>query len=175
MTTAAGRIGTADRRAFVAPYRNAWNDHDVERILSFLADDVVWAHPVLPEPLHGKAAVRKDLEDLFRAFPDIHFLAEDKEILTSRDTSQVMATWVFHATMKGVLNPGFAPTGRTVRIRGASLYRLRDGLIREHTIIFDGLDYLQQLGLLPRERALSFRLRRGAHNISARIRERLHR
>lgn len=173
MTTTAKRIGTADRTAFVTPYKEAWNDHDVPRILSFLADDVMWAHPGLAEPLHGKAAVRKDLQDTFRAFPDIHFPAEDQKTFISQDPSQVMALWTFHATMSGVMDPGYAPTGRTVRVSGASLYGLRDGLIREHRIIFDGLDYLQQLGLLPRERDLSSKLMRGAHNVSARIRERL--
>ncbi len=175
MTTTARRVSTADRTSFVMPYMAAWDAHDVDGILSFLADDVRWAHPGLPEPLHGTAAVRRDLEGIFAAFPDIHFPAEDQVAFTAEDPSRVIVTWTHHATMRGVLEPGYLPTGKTVRATGVCLYRFRDGLIVEHTMVFDGLDYLQQLGLLPGEEKLTFKVMLGAHNAMGRAKALLRR
>ena len=68
------------------------------------------------------------------------------------------------------MDPGFAPTGKRVRLTGACLYELRDGLISRHTVVYDGTSAMQQLGLLPVEGSLAFRTQLVAQNLGHRVR-----
>jgi ketosteroid isomerase-like protein len=70
--------------AFVAEWMEAWNSHDVERILEHYADDVEYYSPfiaTLAEPggpgadgrLVGKGAVREYFAAALGRFDDLHF------------------------------------------------------------------------------------------------------
>ena len=156
----------AETRSFIEDYIKAWNYHDIEAILAHLTDDVVWMHPGLPEAAGGKEAVRADLEATFKAFPDMHFPAEDTEVFLTDDPARAIATWTWIGTMKGQMAPGYEPTNKPVRISGTCVYRFRDGLFSDHNIVFNGLDLMQQLGLLPRETDLSFKVIMQAQNLA---------
>lgn len=156
MRATAKRLTKAEMRAFLEDYMKAWNDHDIDKILSMLTDDVVWTHPFTIEPLRGKDAVRADLSETYRSFPDLHFPVEDSEVFLTDDHSRAVTTWTLVATMTEQ-SQGFEPTGRIARISGLCVYKVRDGLISEHTIVYDGLEFTRQLGLLPREKSLTFK------------------
>ena len=73
-------MGPADVNEFVASWLQAWNDHDLEAILSHFSDDVVFTSPVaaqLIEGSHGvvrgKAALRQYWQEGLRLIPDLHF------------------------------------------------------------------------------------------------------
>jgi uncharacterized protein (TIGR02246 family) len=58
----------------------AWNDHDLERILSHYSDDVVFVSPFAVEiagradgRLEGKEALRTYFAAALERFPDLHF------------------------------------------------------------------------------------------------------
>ena len=52
--------------------------------------------------------------------------------------------------MLGPINPpGFAPTGRKVDFDGFDLMEFRDGKLCHCVTRFDGINLVQQLGLLP--------------------------
>lgn len=62
----------------------AWNSHDLDRILTHYADDVVLTSPVAAERLgdptgtvRGKAALRAYFELGLRAFPELRFELRD--------------------------------------------------------------------------------------------------
>lgn len=71
---------TPDLRTFAAEWVAAWNAHDLDRILSHYAADVVFESPVIRERL-GKASGRVRGQDelraywsgAFKAFPDLRF------------------------------------------------------------------------------------------------------
>ena len=58
-------------------------------------------------------------------------------------------SWRFGASVMAAKPPTLAPTGRAVDIDGIDLYEFRDGLISRHTLIYDPVDFSQQVGLLP--------------------------
>jgi hypothetical protein len=66
---------------FAAEWIAAWNSHDLERILSHYADDVVVASPLMAgvlgpghDRLRGKSALRAYWAPALDKFPDLHFV-----------------------------------------------------------------------------------------------------
>jgi hypothetical protein len=77
-------LSESEADAFVAEWMEAWNGHDLERILGHYADDVEYYSPFiaqLAEPggpgadgrLVGKVAVRAYFADALGRYPDLHF------------------------------------------------------------------------------------------------------
>lgn len=73
-------IDGARAKAFAYDWIDAWNAHDMERILSHYADDFVMSSPLIVErtgradgTLEGKEAVRAYWEPSLRADPPLHF------------------------------------------------------------------------------------------------------
>ena len=66
-------------REFAQDWVDAWNSHDLERILTHYDDEVILASPVALRLLggdgavRGKAALREYFLRGLEAFPDIHF------------------------------------------------------------------------------------------------------
>jgi len=56
----------------------SFNSHDANAWAARYAPDVVIHDPQYPEPLRGRAAAQKDVEDFFAAFPDIQFTVTNK-------------------------------------------------------------------------------------------------
>jgi ketosteroid isomerase-like protein len=81
----------SDIGAFAESWLDAWNTHDLERVLRHFADDAVFLSPfaarILPESdgvLRGKAAVRQYWTAGLAAMPDLHF--EIVDVFTGVDT-----------------------------------------------------------------------------------------
>ena len=69
--------------AFAAAWRDAWNAHDLDRVLDHFHEDVVFTSPVaaalFPETrgtLRGKPALRAYWAEGLRRIPDLHFTIE---------------------------------------------------------------------------------------------------
>jgi ketosteroid isomerase-like protein len=101
---------------------DAFNAHDLDRIMTFFTDDCVLETPRGSEPwgtrFEGPAAVRAGLQQRFEGIPDVHY-GEDEH-------------WVCgdHAVSKWLLT-GTTVAGERVRVRGCDLFDLApDGRIR---------------------------------------------
>jgi steroid delta-isomerase-like uncharacterized protein len=57
--------------------------------------------------------------------------------------------WNFKGTHTGVFF-GIAATGKSVSLDGVTLVRMENGKIAEERDFFDNLEFMQQLGLIPR-------------------------
>jgi len=73
-------------------------------------------------------------------FPDQRFAFQD--LLATDD--RVAMTWRWVATHKGDL-PGFPATGKEIRMSGATVYYVRDGLFTGHWQVTDRLGVYVQL------------------------------
>jgi ketosteroid isomerase-like protein len=100
----------------------AFNAHDLDRIMAFFADDCVLETPRGDEPwgtrFAGREAVRKGLGQRFEGLPDVHY-GEDEH-------------WACgdHAVSKWLLT-GTTTSGEHLRLRGCDLFDLTpDGHIR---------------------------------------------
>jgi steroid delta-isomerase-like uncharacterized protein len=116
----------------------AVNTHDLDRFQSFYADSVLWADPGLTRPLKGPSSVRKRLETLLTAFPDLHW---ELDRIFGRG-AYVCAQFTFTGTHRGTLrgrqsNELFPPTNKRIRIEACGVYVVRRLKITDSKIYFD--------------------------------------
>jgi len=45
--------------------------------------------------------------------------------------------------------PGLSPTGKSFSVRGASVCEVYGGKLKRESLYYDGLTFLQQLGVMP--------------------------
>jgi trk system potassium uptake protein len=84
------------------------------------------------------------LRQLTFLFPDLHLTIED--VFGEGDKAAVR--WVATGTHTGDLQ-GIAPTGKSMRATGISLFRVANGLVVEDTVEEDTMGVLRQLGVIP--------------------------
>ena len=120
----------------------AWNAHDPDAVAAVFAEDAVVREVGSPQEARGRAAVRARAAALLTAFPDFHL--ERLELVI--DGARHADRWVMTGTHRGELF-GLPPTGRQVRIEGATFTRLGpDGLVVEDVHFTDLAGLLAQLG-----------------------------
>jgi steroid delta-isomerase-like uncharacterized protein len=111
-----------DLRAKLVGLCDAFNAHDLDRIMSFFADDCVLEMPRGPHPwgarFEGKQAVREGLASRFRGLPDVHYSSEEHFVDADRHTG--MSKWTLTGTPKD---------GRRLEVRGCDFYTFRDGQV----------------------------------------------
>lgn len=117
---------------------------DIELIADVFATDAVVELPMLPAGSRGPAAVEQAVRMMRGAFPDLNVRIEDA--IGSGDR-----VWVLGTAQGTNTGPLF---GRPATDRAASwpvMHRLRfaGGRITQWSAIFDRLELLQQLGLVP--------------------------
>ena len=64
--------------------------------------------------------------------------------------NKLVKHWNFKGTHTGVFF-GIKPTGKKVDLDGVTLVRMENGKIAEERDFFDNLEFMQQLGLIPRQ------------------------
>jgi ketosteroid isomerase-like protein len=55
----------------VTKHLQAVNGHDLESFAASFREDATVYDPMYPEPLKGRAAIRRDMEEFMTAFPDL--------------------------------------------------------------------------------------------------------
>jgi steroid delta-isomerase-like uncharacterized protein len=134
---------------FTARYVAAWNACDTRAIGELIAEDIVWADPALEQPARGVAEVQEFMRVSFRAFPDLHFGEPDPPVVAVAGET-ILWAWNMQGTHRGPLEPpGFAPTGRRMRIDGIDQWTMRDGRIAQYRAYYDLNDLARQLGIVP--------------------------
>jgi steroid delta-isomerase-like uncharacterized protein len=141
--------GTTEVRARVEALFRALNEHDLDKIIALHTPDAVLEDPDLTAPVKGRAAIAAEFAMMFRVFPDQQYLMDEVEVYVA-DSGRVAARYHLIGTMMGPIDPpGFAPTGKKASVSGVCLYEFQDGLIAHHTIIYDMMGMLQQVGIMP--------------------------
>ena len=57
----------------IARYNDAWNDHDLDAIMSMHAPDMVFENHTAGESAQGPDEVREHIGSIFESWPDLHF------------------------------------------------------------------------------------------------------
>jgi steroid delta-isomerase-like uncharacterized protein len=118
--------------------------HDVEKVLSFFADDIFYEEVgVGGEVAHGKEELRIPLQNLFASFPDI--TVEITSYINSEDRECV--EWTSSGTHKGDI-PGLSATGKRYSLREVIVTELRRGKISRFSLYTDMMTIIQQLGAI---------------------------
>lgn len=121
-----------------------WNAHDVEGILQFYDEEIVWKNVGLEESYEGKQAVREFLTRLMTALPDLVFTVH-KKIARGDNVSE---QWTIEGTHLGTFM-GVPPTGRPIRIEALSMVTMRDGRFLRDEFYWDTRKVMNQMGLFP--------------------------
>jgi steroid delta-isomerase-like uncharacterized protein len=132
--------------AAIARYNQAWNDHDLDAIMSMHAPDMVFENHTAGESAEGEV-VREHIGAIFETWPDIRF---DTRRLYVRD-GVVTQEWTASATHTNTMRRGdlvAEPTGRKVEWRGVDVIPFEDGLITRKDVYSDSVSILRQVGLL---------------------------
>jgi ketosteroid isomerase-like protein len=99
---------------------DAFNAHDLDRVMSFFVDDCVLEMPRGPDPCgrrsEGFDAVRDALRSRFTGIPDVHY--GNAEHFVSGDTG--ITQWTISGT---------STAGQRIEVRGCDFYTFRDGKI----------------------------------------------
>lgn len=99
---------------------DAFNSHDLDRVMSFFADDCVLETPRGPHPYGtrfvGREAVRDGLAARFAGIPDVHYDDARHWSSGNRGCSEWLLT-------------GTTIAGEKVAVRGCDLFEFRDGKI----------------------------------------------
>ena len=119
----------------------AWNAHDPDAVAAVFAEDAVVREAGNPNESRGRAAVRARAVALLAAFPDFHLERIELVIDGDRHADR----WVMTGTHRGELF-GIPPTGKRVRVEGATFTRLGpDGLVTADVHFSDIAGLLAQL------------------------------
>ena len=106
--------------ALMRDINDAFNSRDVERILSFFAEDATFWMARGPEPvgrtLRGKAAIGNALADRFKVIPDMRW--DHKEHILAGD--RAVSVWTVR---------GKGADGEDLNYQGCDIYAFRDGKI----------------------------------------------
>ena len=148
-TTESTTLPELDLPGFTKRYLAAWNEQRPDAMAELITDDIVCFDPALPQPARSVAEVQEFMRASFRAFPNLRFFEPDPSHL-SVVGDQVAWAWGMEGSMTGPMDPpGFAPTGRSMRIEGVDVWRLRDGRIAHYRAFYDTTDLARQLGIMP--------------------------
>jgi steroid delta-isomerase-like uncharacterized protein len=134
----------------------AWNSHDLDDLETMVTEDIRWDDPAMRgETVHGRAEFRAFTETFFEAFPDVQvegvgaYLALEGTGLAVR--SRMTGTFAGELRLwgkgPGPRPPAIPPTGRRFDVGAVDLYEFRDGLISDWTLVYDLVDFGQQIGL----------------------------
>jgi steroid delta-isomerase-like uncharacterized protein len=134
---------TEQKKTVVRRFIENFNKQDVETLPHDFADDYVLDFPGGPTG-QGREGIRQATSSFMAAFPDLHFTIDD--LLAEGD--RVAWRWTMTGTHKGNLGP-FPASGKSVRLSGISLLRLREGKIMEDKVRADMVGLLQQIGVIP--------------------------
>lgn len=111
------------------------------------AVDELYAPDFVNHDLRGDIPLKEDRESTRgwrAAFPNLEMKVE--KLLAEGDLVSVV--WIARGVNTGD-GKGLHATGKSIEVRGVTVWRIVDGKIKEEWSAFDKLAVLQQLGLMP--------------------------
>ncbi len=127
-------------------YNAAWNEHDLDAIMSMHAPDMVFENHTAGESAVGEGA-RTHIGSIFETWPDIAFTTRR---LYVRD-GLVVQEWTAAATHTNTMRRGdlvAEPTGERVEWDGLDVIPFENGLVKRKDVYSDSVSILRQVGLL---------------------------
>jgi ketosteroid isomerase-like protein len=111
-----------DIRSTLEALCDAFNAHDLDRIMGFFSDDCALDMPRGPDPwgarFEGRQAVRDALATRFADLPDVHY--GDAEHFVDAAAGTGISRWTLTGT---------SPDGKRTEVRGCDFYSFRDGQV----------------------------------------------
>ncbi|GLI57195.1 polyketide cyclase [Propionigenium maris DSM 9537] len=126
-------------------YENVWNYRYFNKVRDYYSENAV-IHSICNKELMGEAQIQGMLVSLFASVPNGRTLIERVTCneIPGRDAWDVSVRWRISGMHEGI---GFfgQPSGKPLEIFGINHLRIKDGMISEEWMTFDGLDVLRQI------------------------------
>ena len=135
---------TSSLASYAQAINEAWNSHDIEKVLSFYSAKYIGDDVGQVSLLRGRESLRAMLEHYWSAFPDLRFKVVD----TLVEGDQLVIVWVGEGTHQGTIM-NIPPTGHRVEARGVSILEVQAGLVVGGQYVWDLAGMLRHMGLLP--------------------------
>lgn len=119
-------ISAAEIERFAREFLDAWNSHDVERVIATYTEELTYVDPNTRGPVKGRAAMRSYLTRLFGAWR-MHWTLRDGHPLSDCDGAAVL----WHASFRRIDGE------KSVEIDGMDLVVLEQGRIQRNEVYFD--------------------------------------
>lgn len=135
---------TIQLASYAEHINQAWNSHDIERVIRFYSPDYIGDDIGQSLPLRGHDGIRTRLQEYWTAFPDLRF-----EVLSTLvDGNRLVNVWSGEGTHQGTIMH-IPATGHRVQVRGVSILDVQDDMVVHGQYIWDMAGMLRQMGLLP--------------------------
>ncbi|MEP7318187.1 MAG: ester cyclase [Panacibacter sp.] len=134
--------------ANIKMYTHVWDEIINKRRLDLFNDSNFTSNVVMhasPTDVVGIDSARAYYANYLTGFSDIQFTIKD----VFGQGNKLVKHWNFKGVHTGVFF-GIPATGKTVDIDGVTLVRMENGKIAEERDFLDNLEFMQQLGLIPR-------------------------
>ncbi|MEO8765405.1 MAG: ester cyclase [Ginsengibacter sp.] len=134
--------------ADIKMYAHVWDEIINKRRLDLFNDSNFTSNVVMhasPSDIVGIDSAKAYYANYLTGFSNITFTI--KEVFGQGN--KLVKHWNFKGTHTGVFF-GIPATGKPVSLDGVTLVRMENGKIAEERDFFDNLDFMQQLGLIPR-------------------------
>ena len=131
---------------FIDRYNAAWNDNDVDAIVSMHTEDSVFENHVTGDVNMGREQIGRAISSIFAVFPDLAF--ETRRAYIRDDL--VVQEWTARGTHEGPMTRSgitVEPTGKKVDYKGMDVIPIQDGLVARKDVYSDSITLLRQLGL----------------------------
>ena len=139
-------IATDQLQETIAEYNDAWNAHDVQRIGSMHAPDMVFENHTAGERAEGEQALAH-IAGIFEGWPDLEF--QTRRLYVREDL--VVQEWTASATHVKPLTRGeivAEPTGKRIEWEGMDVIPFEAGKVKRKDVYSDSVSILRQVGLL---------------------------
>ncbi len=144
VTTQAVAQTPADLIAVREAADKALNAHDLDAVMSYWTDDVVFDFVPLSAPFEGKKAARSFFESLLAGIPD--FTATASHVWAAGNI--VLVECVASGTHLGEWM-GIPPTGKSIQMPHVDLYEFEGTKIKRAATYGDMAGVMMQLGVVP--------------------------
>lgn len=134
--------------ANIKMYTNVWDDIINKRMLDKFNDSNFTKNVVMhasPTNVVGIDSARAYYANYLTGFSDVSFTIKDVFGMANK----LVKHWNFKGTHTGIFF-GIPATNKKVDIDGVTLVRMENGKIAEERDFLDNLEFMQQLGLIPR-------------------------
>jgi steroid delta-isomerase-like uncharacterized protein len=134
--------------ANIKMYSHVWDEIINKRKLEMFNDSNFTKNVVMhtsPTDVVGIDSARAYYANYLTGFSDVTFTVKDVFGMDNK----LVKYWNFKGTHTGIFF-GIPATNKKVDIDGVTLVRMEDGKIAEERDFVDNLEFMQQLGLIPR-------------------------
>ena len=148
-TDTAGQTAVDTVAANIKMYSHVWDEIINKGKLELFNDSNFTKNVVMhasPVDVVGIDSARVYYANYLTGFSDITFTVKDVFGMENK----LVKHWNFKGTHTGVFF-GIPATNKKVDIDGVTLVRMEDGKIAEERDFLDNLEFMQQLGLIPRQ------------------------